>query len=222
MLLGPPGAGKGTQAAVLSQRLKIYHISTGDILRQNVKAGNAIGRKAMEYMEKGKLVPDEIVIQMVKEAINAKSSLSGFILDGFPRTLKQARQLDELLSGLNKNLDLVIDFKTTNSVIIKRLSGRRICRNCGANYHIKNIPPRIDGVCDKCGRNLYQRNDDKPQTVIRRIDLYRKSVTLLLDYYRKKAILEIVSGDLEVEPLYKVLIDVFKKRSLLQGYKIKK
>jgi adenylate kinase len=215
VLLGPPGAGKGTQAGVLSQRLKLCHISTGDMLRKNIKDATRIGQKAKEYMQKGELVPDEIVIQMVKEAIVTENSLSGFILDGFPRTLDQAEHLDKLLADLNKTLDLVVDFKTTTSVIIERLSGRRICRNCGANYHIKNIPPKVEGVCDKCGGRLYQRSDDRPETIIKRIDLYHKSASPIIDYYRKREILESVSGDLEIEALYKVLVNIFNKRSLL-------
>ncbi|MEA3328314.1 MAG: adenylate kinase [Candidatus Omnitrophota bacterium] len=214
MLLGPPGAGKGSQAEVLSQRLNIPHVSTGDILRQNVKDDTSIGRRAREYMQKGELVPDEIVIKMVEEFIGSQFLKNGFILDGFPRTLEQAERLDRLLTKLNKKLDLVMDFKTTNPVIIERLSGRRICENCAANYHIKNIPPKVEGICDKCGGKLYQRSDDKPETVLRRINLYYKDAAPLIEYYREKGILESVCGDLGIEALYKVIIDTFLKNLL--------
>lgn len=214
VLLGPPGAGKGSQAEVLSQRLNIPHVSTGDILRQNVKDDTSIGRRAREYMQKGELVPDEIVIKMVEEFIGSQFLKNGFILDGFPRTLEQAERLDRLLTKLNKKLDLVMDFKTTNPVIIERLSGRRICENCAANYHIKNIPPKVEGICDKCGGKLYQRSDDKPETVLRRINLYYKDAAPLIEYYREKGILESVCGDLGIEALYKVIIDTFLKNLL--------
>jgi len=213
--LGPPGAGKGTQAVVLSERLDISHISTGDILREEVKEGSALGLKAKQIMQRGSLVPDEIIVQIVKKAINGKKAANGFILDGFPRTLVQAERLDGILSGLNRNLDLILDFKTSTAVIIERLSGRRICPGCGAGYHVKNIPPRTEGICDNCGSRLSQRDDDKPETVIKRIDLYQKSISSIIDYYGKKGILETVSGDLEVEPLYKLIIEMFKNKGLL-------
>ena len=215
ILLGPPGAGKGTQAAVLSERLDISHISTGDILREEVKEGSALGLKAKQIMQRGSLVPDEIIIQIVEKAINGKKAANGFILDGFPRTLVQAERLDRILSDLNRNLDLVLDFKASTAVIIERLSGRRICPGCGAGYHIKNIPPRTEGICDNCGSGLSQRDDDKPETVIKRIDLYQKSISSIIDYYGKKGILETVSGDLEVEALYKLIIGMFKNKGLL-------
>ncbi len=214
ILLGPPGAGKGTQAAVLSERLGISHISTGDILREEVKEGSALGLKAKQIMQRGSLVPDEIIVQIVEKAINGKKAANGFILDGFPRTLVQAERLDGILSGLNRNLDLVLDFKTSTAVIIERLSGRRICPSCRAGYHVKNIPPRAEGICDNCGSRLSQRDDDKSETVIKRIDLYQKSISSIIDYYGKKGILETVSGDLEVEALYKLIVEMFKNKGL--------
>ena len=214
ILLGPPGAGKGTQAAVLSERLGISHISTGDILREEVKEGSALGLKAKQIMQRGSLVPDEIIVQIVEKAINGKKAANGFILDGFPRTLVQAERLDGILSGLNRNLDLVLDFKTSTAVIIERLSGRRICPSCRAGYHVKNIPPRAEGICDNCGSRLSQRDDDKSETVIKRIDLYQKSISSIIDYYSKKGILETVSGDLEVEALYKLIVEMFKNKGL--------
>jgi len=214
VLLGPPGAGKGTQAVVLSERFNIYHISTGNILREEVKEGSPLGLKAKQIMQQGGLVPDEIIIQIVEKAINSKKAIKGFILDGFPRTLVQAEQLDKMLSGSDKNLDLVLDFETSAPVIIERLSGRRICSSCGAGYHIKNIPPKVEGICDNCKSHLSQRDDDKPETIKKRIGLYQKSISSIIDYYKKKRLLKTVSGDLEVNALYKVLIEVFKNNGL--------
>ena len=214
VLLGPPGAGKGTQAVVLSERFNIYHISTGDILREEVKEGSPLGLKAKQIMQQGGLVPDEIIIQIVEKAINSKKAKDGFVLDGFPRTLAQAEQLDKMLSNSDKNLDLVLDFETSIPVIIERLSGRRICPSCGAGYHIKNIPPKVEGICDNCDSNLSQRDDDRPETIKKRIDLYQKSISSIIDYYKKKGFLKTVSGDLEVNALYKVLIEMFKNNGL--------
>ena len=214
VLLGPPGAGKGTQAVVLSERFNIYHISTGDILREEVKEGSPLGLKAKQIMQQGGLVPDEIIIQIVEKAINSKKAKDGFILDGFPRTLAQAEQLDKMLSNSDKNLDLVLDFETSTPVIIERLSGRRICPSCGAGYHVKNIPPKVEGICDNCNSHLSQRDDDRPETIKKRIDLYQKSISSIIDYYKKKGLLKTVSGDLEVNALYKVLIEMFKNNGL--------
>lgn len=214
VLLGPPGAGKGTQAVVLSERFNICHISTGDMLREEVKEGSPLGLKAKQIMQQGGLVPDEIIIQIVEKAINSKKATNGFILDGFPRTLAQAEQLDKMLSNSDKNLDLVLDFETSVPVIIERLSGRRICPKCGAGYHIKNIPPEVEGVCDNCNSNLSQRDDDRPETIKKRIGLYQKSISSIIDYYKKKGLLKTVSGDLEVNALYKVLIELFKNNGL--------
>ncbi len=214
ILLGPPGAGKGTQAEELLQRLKISRISTGEILRQNVKDETSIGRKAKRYMEQGQLVPDEVVIQMTVERI-AQDAKKGFVLDGFPRTLEQARRLDESLNKLGSAIDLVINFETSESTIVERLSGRRICRKCGANYHIENIPPRKVGICDRCGGRLYQRTDDKPETIKKRLEVYRKSSSGIINYYRSRGILETVSGDLDVERGYEALVKKLRERGIL-------
>ncbi len=214
IFLGPPGAGKGTQAEELLQRLKISRISTGEILRQNVKDETSIGRKAKRYMEQGQLVPDEVVIQMTVERI-AQDAKKGFVLDGFPRTLEQARRLDESLNELGSAIDLVINFETSESTIVERLSGRRICRKCGANYHIDNIPPRKVGICDRCGGRLYQRTDDKPETIKKRLEVYRKSSSGIINYYRSRGVLETVSGDLDVERGYEALVKKLRERGIL-------
>ncbi|MEE8317906.1 MAG: nucleoside monophosphate kinase, partial [Candidatus Omnitrophota bacterium] len=160
VLLGPPGAGKGTQAVMVSERLGYLHLSTGDILRENVKGATEVGKKARSFMEKGELVPDDIVIEMMLDKIKADAKGKDFILDGFPRTIYQAKKIDSELETLNLSIAMVVYFKTSEKVAIFRLTGRRLCKNCGANYHIINMPPEKEGVCDKCGEGLYQRKDD--------------------------------------------------------------
>ena len=209
VLLGPPGAGKGTQSIVLSREYKIPHISTGDILRESVKAGLPLGVKAKSFMDKGALVPDEIVTGIVAERLKEPDTKNGFILDGFPRTLNQALVLDEALKKISSGIDMVVYFETSSRVAIERLSGRRVCKSCGFNYHVKNIPPKIEGVCDKCGGELFQRPDDKEATVLNRLKVYEAETKPLIEYYIKKGILKKVSGDLGVEDLFKVLSKVF-------------
>ncbi|MCK4709907.1 MAG: adenylate kinase [Gammaproteobacteria bacterium] len=214
VLLGAPGSGKGTQAIKLAKHYNIPQISTGDLLRIAVKAQTPLGRQAKATMDAGQLVPNDIVLGMIRERLSRPDARNGFILDGFPRTLAQAEQLDKMLSNSDKNLDLVLDFETSIPVIIERLSGRRICPSCGAGYHIKNIPPKVEGVCDNCSSKLSQRDDDKPETIKKRVNLYQKSISSIIDYYKKKGLLKTVSGDLEVNALYKVLIEMFKNNGL--------
>ena len=209
VLLGPPGAGKGTQSIVLSREYKIPHISTGDILRESVKAGLPLGVKAKSFMDKGALVPDEIVTGIVAERLKEPDTKNGFILDGFPRTLNQALVLDEALKKISSGIDMVVYFETSSRVAIERLSGRRVCKSCGFNYHVKNIPPKLEDVCDKCGGELFQRPDDKEATVLNRLKVYEAETKPLIEYYIKKGILKKVSGDLGVEDLFKVLSKVF-------------
>lgn len=215
VLLGPPGAGKGTQAKVLSDEFRIPHISTGDILRDAVKDKSPIGIKAKGYMDRGELVPDDIVIEIVAERLVRPDCHKGFILDGFPRTRAQAEALDKTLVRLNCPIDLTIYFKTSEGTIIGRLSGRRVCKNCGANYHIKNIPPKIPGKCDLCSGELYQRDDDKEETVRKRIVVYDKTVPEVITYYEDKGELRTVSGDLDVDDVHTYLSELFLKERLV-------
>ena len=210
VLLGPPGAGKGTQAKVLSEEFKIPHISTGDILREAVRDKTAIGNKAKEFMDRGELVPDDIVIEIMGQRLIKPDCQKGFILDGFPRTQAQAKALDETLVRLRCPVDLVIYFKTSIDTIIGRLSGRRVCRDCGANFHVKNIPPKVSDKCDFCGGELYQRDDDKEQTVRKRIEVYERTVPELMHYYELKRNLRTVSGDLDVDDVHAYLSKLFK------------
>jgi adenylate kinase len=195
VLLGPPGAGKGTQAKTLSQKLGLPHISTGDLLRQNVKDKTALGSEAKDYMERGLLVPDELVARMLMQRMDNPDVKKGFILDGYPRNLNQAETLDALLKERNLNMDIVVYLDTSDSVIIQRLGGRLVCSSCGANFHIKNMPPKKAGICDICGGRLYQRTDDKEETVKKRLEVYKKEVSSLIQYYEARQKLYRLSAD---------------------------
>ncbi|MCX5678306.1 MAG: adenylate kinase [Candidatus Omnitrophica bacterium] len=214
ILLGPPGAGKGTQSVVLAKKYNLPHISTGDILRESVKSGQPLGLKAKEYMDKGALVPDEIVTGIVAERLKRPDTKKGFILDGFPRTIKQAEDLGSALKDMGTEIDAVIYFETSTNVAIERLTGRRVCKSCGFNYHIKNIPPKKEGICDKCGGQLYHRADDNEATVRNRLKVYEDQTKPLIDYYSKQGILEKVSGDMGVDELFKVLSKLFEDAKL--------
>lgn len=215
VLLGPPGAGKGTQSVVLSKKYNLPHISTGDILRQSVKSGQVLGLKAKSYMDKGELVPDEVVTGIVVERLKEPDAKNGFILDGYPRTLKQGMDLDAALKTIGSGIDMVLYFETSDKVAIERLSGRRVCKKCGFNYHVKNIPPKKDGICDKCGGELFQRPDDNESTVRNRLKVYEAQTKPLVDYYKKQGILRTVSGDSDVDALFEVLSKVFSDAKMV-------
>ena len=202
VLLGPPGAGKGTQAAKLVDKYQIPHISTGDIFRWNIKEGTELGVKAKSYIDAGKLVPDELTCDIVTSRLLEEDCAEGFLLDGFPRTIFQAEMLDKFLENHNMKLDLVINLNVPAEKIIDRLSGRRICKNCGASYHIVNIPPAKEGVCDRCGGELYQRADDNPDTVASRLKTYDEQTAPLVDYYKKAGVLGDFNVDQDAEALF--------------------
>ena len=214
VLLGPPGAGKGTLAQVLSKDRQLPHISTGDMLRDSLRAATPLGLKAKEYMEKGALVPDQVVIGVVRERLKKKDTQKGFILDGFPRTSEQAESLDGTLKDLGMPLDLALYFKTSLQVVIRRLSGRRICSKCGHTYHVVNFRPKVEGLCDLCRGDLMQRPDDREEAIENRLKVYEKQTAPLIDYYKKKKFLAEVSGDLEVDDLKKALAEIFRKKGL--------
>ena len=193
ILLGPPGAGKGTQAKVLVEKLKIPHISTGDLLRQNVKSNTPFGIQAKGYMEKGELVPDTLVNEMLLARIKADDTKNGLILDGYPRNIAQALILEGKLD--KRDGIYVVYLQTSQPVVIQRLSGRRVCTKCGANFHLKNMPPKKEGICDLCGAALYQRPDDCEETIKRRLDVYLKETASVVDYYDKKGMLYRISAD---------------------------
>ncbi len=216
VLLGPPGAGKGTQADLLSKEYNIPHISTGDILREAVRNKTEMGRKAEAYMDKGDLVPDEIVTEIVVSRLAKPDAQKGFILDGFPRTKVQAESLKKALASKGISVDRVLYFQTSPSAIISRLTGRLICPTCNAIYHIKNNPPSKDNLCDKCNSKVYQREDDKEETIKKRLAVYEESAAKLIDYYKREGLLREVSGDLESDTLFSFLKDLFKKEGLLR------
>ncbi len=197
VLLGPPGAGKGTQAKRLAKNVGLPHISTGDILRENVKSGTELGQQAKGIMDQGGLVPDGLVAKMLAERFNNPDIKKGFILDGYPRTLAQAKTLDEILGKKSLAVDLVVYLDTSDEVIIKRLSGRLVCSKCGANFHITNMPPKVSGVCDSCRGSLYQRTDDNEITVRKRLEVYKQEVASLIEYYDQAKKLRRLDADLE-------------------------
>lgn len=214
ILLGPPGAGKGTQSVVLAEKYHLTHISTGDILRQSVKASQPLGIKAKTYMDKGELVPDEIVTAIVAEALGKIDAEKGFILDGFPRTVAQAEDLSKELKIIGRSIDMVIYFATSTGVAIERLTGRQVCKSCGGNYHIKNMQPKKEGICDRCGGELLHRVDDNEATVRNRLKVYEAQTKPLIEYYVKRGSLKEVSGDMAVDELFKVLSKLFKDAKL--------
>ena len=195
IMLGAPGAGKGTQAAVLCEHFNIPTISTGNIIREALRTGTEMGLKAKSFMDAGKLVPDEVVIGIVKDRLQEDDCKAGYILDGFPRTIPQAEALDEM----GANIDCVIDIEVQDDVIVNRLSGRRVCEKCGRPYHTESLKPKVDGVCDDCGGALVQRKDDHPDTVLARLDVYHKETEPLVDYYKKQGKLVDVEGQDSVE-----------------------
>ncbi len=205
IMLGAPGAGKGTQAKQIASAYSIPHISTGDIFRANIKNGTELGKKAKEYMDQGLLVPDELTCDLVMDRIAQEDCKNGFVLDGFPRTIPQAEALDGALSKINEKMEYAIDVDVPDDHIVKRMSGRRACLNCGATYHIVSIPPKVEGICDTCGKELVLRDDDQPETVQKRLTVYHEQTQPLIDYYKKQGILYSVSG---IQPMEKVFEDI--------------
>lgn len=202
ILLGPPGSGKGTQAALIQKKYNIPHISTGDIFRKNIKNNTPIGIEAKKYIDKGLLVPDEITLQIIEDRFSEDDCKNGFLLDGFPRTLVQAEALGKELVKLDKKLDAVVNLVVRDEVIVNRMTGRRVCDSCGSNYNIHFSKPKVDGVCDKCGGHLYSREDDSFETVTRRLEVYNNQTQPLIKYYTEKALLKAVDGELSAEEVF--------------------
>ncbi len=194
ILLGPPGAGKGTQAVNIVEKYGVPHISTGDIFRANIKNGTELGKRAQEYMNRGELVPDDLVIEIATTRLLEDDCKNGFLLDGFPRTVYQAEKLDEFLAAHGSKIDKVLDIAVEKEELITRLTGRRVCKACGASFHVVNIPPKTEGICDRCGGELIQRADDTIETVANRIDVYEKQTMPLVDYYEKAGNIAHIDG----------------------------
>jgi adenylate kinase len=194
ILLGPPGAGKGTQAQMIVERYHIPQISTGDIFRKAVKEGTPLGKKAKAFMDQGQLVPDEVVIGIIDERLRTSDCNPGFILDGFPRTIAQAEALQPILTKMGKSIDHVINIEVDTEELVRRLTGRRTCKNCGAMFHILFHPPKVEGICDRCGGTLYQREDDKEETIRIRLNEYQKETAPLIQYYQLKNYLRSIQG----------------------------
>jgi adenylate kinase len=210
ILLGGPGAGKGTQAKKLIDKFQIPQISTGDILRAAVKEGTEMGRKAKEYMDAGKLVPDEVVIGIIKDRLAQSDCKKGFILDGFPRTVPQAEALDKVLSGLGSKIDHVVSIDVDEEALVERLTGRRTCKNaaCGQMYHIKFTPSQKAGVCDKCGSELYQRDDDNETTVRNRLKTYNEATAPLIGYYSAKGLVRPIKGEGGIDDIFMKIVGI--------------
>ena len=202
IMLGAPGAGKGTQAKMIAEKYKVPHVSTGDIFRANIKNGTELGKKAKEYMDKGQLVPDELTVEILLDRVAQEDCKNGYVLDGFPRTIPQADVLDKELTKLGDKVDYAINVDVPDENIVRRMSGRRACLKCGATYHIEHIPPKQEGICDVCGSELVQRDDDKPETVQNRLSVYHEQTQPLIDYYNAKGILKSVDGTKDMQDVF--------------------
>lgn len=207
VLLGPPGAGKGTQAERLARELDLPHLASGDLFREHLRKETALGQRAKEYMDKGELVPDDITIAMMGDRMEGADYREGVILDGFPRTVAQAKGLDQVLSELGRGLDGVFSISIPEDEVVRRLSGRRICRECQTPYHVDFNPPEQEGICDVCGGELYQRDDDRPETVKNRLQVYHKQTEPLIAYYREAGLLQVVDGDQDIESVTQALLE---------------
>lgn len=205
IIFGAPGAGKGTQAKLITEKYNIAHVSTGDLFRFNIKEGTPLGLKAKEYIDNGALVPDELTIEMLLDRIAASDCNEGFILDGFPRTIPQAEALDKVLTG-DKVIDKVIDIEVPDKAIIDRMSGRRVCPKCGASFHVVNIPPKKEGICDLCGESLIVRDDDKEETVAKRLDTYHSQTEPLKGYYEKQGKIITIDGTQSMDEVFASIV----------------
>ena len=208
IMLGAPGAGKGTQAKKIAAKYSIPHISTGDIFRANIKDGTALGMEAKSYMDKGQLVPDELTVKILLDRVAKEDCKNGYVLDGFPRTIPQADVLDEAVTKLGEKIDFAINVDVPDENIIRRMSGRRACLKCGATYHIVSIPPKKEGICDACGEELVIRDDDKEETVKARLEAYHKQTQPLIDYYNNKGILKEVDGTKDMNDVFADIVDI--------------
>ena len=208
IMLGAPGAGKGTQAKMIAEKYSVPHVSTGDIFRANIKNGTELGKEAKKYMDQGLLVPDELTVKILLDRVAQDDCKNGYVLDGFPRTIPQAQVLDKALSELDDAIDYAINVDVPDENIIRRMGGRRACLTCGATYHVEHIPPKKEGICDACGSELVLRDDDKPETVKNRLDVYHKQTQPLIDFYEAKGILKSVDGTVPMEDDFAAITEI--------------
>ena len=208
IMLGAPGAGKGTQAKMIADKYGVPHVSTGDIFRANIKNGTELGKEAKKYMDQGLLVPDELTVKILLDRVSQPDCKNGYVLDGFPRTIPQAEVLDKALAELGESIDYAIDVDVPDENIVKRMSGRRACVSCGATYHVVHVPPKKEGICDRCGSELILRDDDKPETVKNRLDVYHKQTQPLIDFYTKKGVLKTVDGTVDMQDVFKAIVAI--------------
>lgn len=210
IMLGAPGAGKGTQAKMIADKFSIPHISTGDIFRANIKNGTELGMEAKKYMDQGLLVPDELTVKILLDRVAQDDCKNGYVLDGFPRTIPQAEVLDKALTELGDKIDYAINVDVPDENIINRMSGRRACVTCGATYHIVHVPPKTEGICDKCGAELILRDDDKPETVKNRLNVYHEQTQPLIEFYSKKGVLKSVDGTKDMNDVFVDIVNILK------------
>ena len=208
VMLGAPGAGKGTQAKMIADKYQVPHISTGDIFRANIKNGTELGKEAKKYMDQGLLVPDELTVKLLLDRVANPDCANGYVLDGFPRTIPQAEVLDAALTELGDKIDYAVNVDVPDENIVKRMSGRRACLSCGATYHIEHIPPKVEGICDKCGQELVLREDDKPETVMKRLNVYHEQTQPLIDFYSNKGILKSVDGTVDMKDVFNAIVAI--------------
>jgi len=208
IMLGAPGAGKGTQAKMIADKYNVPHISTGDIFRANIKNGTELGKEAKTYMDKGLLVPDELTVKILLDRVAQDDCKNGYVLDGFPRTIPQAEVLDKALTELGDKIDFAIDVDVPDANIIRRMSGRRACLACGATYHIEHVPPKAEGICDRCGEALVLRDDDKEETVKNRLNVYHEQTQPLIEYYTAKNILKTVDGTVDMQVVFDSIVAI--------------
>ena len=208
IMLGAPGAGKGTQAKMIAEKYKIPHVSTGDIFRANIKNGTELGMEAKKYMDQGLLVPGELTVKILLDRVAKEDCAGGYVLDGFPRTIPQAQVLDNALKEIDDKIDFAINVDVPDENIVRRMGGRRACLSCGATYHIEHIPPKKEGVCDACGKELVLRDDDKPETVKNRLDVYHQQTQPLIDFYEKKGILRTVDGTVDMKDVFAAITGI--------------
>ena len=210
IMLGAPGAGKGTQAKMIAEKYQVPHVSTGDIFRANIKNGTELGMEAKKYMDQGLLVPDELTVKILLDRVAADDCKNGYVLDGFPRTIPQAEVLDKALAELNESIDYAINVDVPDENIVKRMSGRRACVTCGATYHIEHVPPKQEGICDKCNSQLILRDDDKPETVLNRLKVYHDQTQPLIDFYDAKGVLKSVDGTVDMQDVFNAIVSILE------------